>query len=486
MTKSIVDSMAEDNLKHKTKVGIYWTFLNQGATQLMQFVVGIVMARLLSPSDFGITALPAVFMAVANSLIDGGFSAALIRKPEVTQKDLTTSFYYSIIVGVFCYFCMYLSAPFIADFYETPILTPLIRVTCLSFLWGPLMTPQSVILNRKLDFKTQAYISIINKIISGVIGISVAYAGYGIWALVYAGLSASFFSLLQTWLAVKWLPSGKWDKESFKYLWNFGNKMIGTNLIEAIYNNITPIFIGKYYSTVDLGHYNRALGYAQLPSGQISSVVQKVTFPSLSKLQDDNDKLSSAYRRLLRSISFVVFPIMFMLGALAEPFVVGLITDKWLPCVPYLRLMCIWWCWVPIHQINVNLLMVKGKSDLVFRLTLVKRAIALTIMCITLPMGILPFLIGSIFNSLLVLVINTYYTGKLINVGFFVQMKDLTPILILSTLIAVGVYFVSLYFNNVALQIIISGSLGLILYILIAMVLKFPELEDVKYMISKK
>lgn len=465
---------------------MYWTFLNQGATQLMQFVVGIVMARLLSPEDFGITALPAVFMAIAASMMDCGFTAALIRKPEVTQKDLSTSFYYSILMGLFCYGLMYVASPFIADFYNTPILTPLIRVTSLTFLWGPLTTPQKVILNRRLDFKTQTRISIINKIISAIVGIAVAYAGYGIWALVASGICASLMELIQTVWVVKWMPTEKWDKESFKYLWNFGNKMLGANLIDIIYNNITPVFIGKYYSPRDLGDYNRALGFAKLPSEQISNVIQRVTFPTLSKIQDNDIKLGTAYRRIIRLTSFIVFPAMLLLGTLAKPIVLVLLTEKWEASIPYLQLMCVWWCWVPIHQINANLLLVKGKTDLTLRLTIIKRSIALCIMFFTLPMGIIPFLIGSIVNCMLVLIINTYYTGKLLNVGFIIQMKDIFPTILLSIGIALFVHCMTLIISNMLLQIFLGGGLGVVFYYGVAKVLNFKELDDVRYMLTNK
>jgi len=475
----------KEDLKHKTKVGLYWTFLNQGAIKVLTFIVGIIMARILSPEDYGIAALPAVFFAIAGIFVNSGFSQALVRKPEVSDKDLSTAFYYSIAMGVFIYAILFFMAPFIAAFFNTPILTSLVRVSALTFLWGPIITPQSVILQRKLDFKTPARISVVTQIIGAIVGVIAAYNGFGLWALIIMTIVSSLLNLIQTWWVVKWVPTERWDKESFKYLWGFGNKMLGVGLIEAVYNNITPIFIGKFYSTKDLGYYNRALGYAQLPSSYISNMVQSVTFPTLSKVQEDNEKLGQSYRKLLRSLSFIVFPLMFLLGALAEPLIVTLLTDKWLKSVLYLRLMCVWWCWVPIHQINGNLLLVKGKSDVVFKLTLFKRAIALTIMFFSLPLGIVPFLIGSIINSLLVLAINTYYTGKFIHVGFIRQMTDVFPILLLAFVSASMAYFVSLLFTNMILQIIIAGSCGLAVYAGVAMALKFPELQEVKYMLKR-
>lgn len=320
--------MEQENLKHKTKVGLYWSFFNQFANNGLQFVVGIVMARLLSPEDYGITALPAVFMAVAGTLIDAGFSSALVRKPELTEKDLSTSFYYSILVGITCYLTIFIAAPWIAEFYNIPVLEPLIRVTALTFLWGPLSTPQSVILQRRLDFKTPARISVITKIVGSIVGITFAYLGYGLWALVVMGVVSSLLGLIQTWLAVRWLPKEGWSKDSFKYLWNFGNKIIGTYILDQVYENITPIVIGKYYSPAQLGQYNRAQGYADLPSKQVTGMIQGVTFPVLSKLQGDKEKLAEKYRTMIKTLSFVVMPIMLGLSALAYPVVVVLVGEN--------------------------------------------------------------------------------------------------------------------------------------------------------------
>ena len=477
--------MAED-LKHKTKVGMYWTFLNQGATQLMQFVVGIVMARLLSPEDFGITALPAVFMAIAASLMDCGFTTALIRKPEVTSKDLSTSFYYSILMGLFCYGLMYVASPFIADFYNTPILTPLIRVTSLTFLWGPLTTPQKVILNRRLDFKTQTRISIINKIISAIVGIAVAYAGYGIWALVASGICASLMELIQTVWVVKWMPTEKWDKKSFKYLWNFGNKMLGANLIDIIYNNITPIFVGKFYSPRDLGVYNRALGYCKLPATQITNILSQVTLPVLSKMQDNDEFLIKQFRRMFRVASFISFPVLMMLCALAKPLVLVLITDKWVDCIILLQIMCFAKMWWPIQTLNRNLLQVKGRSDLLFKLEAYKKTINFIILCCSLPFGIKWFCMAQILQTMQAFAWNTYYTGKYFNLTTFKQLGDVMPSFVLSIVMLGSIFGVNYFIDSSYLQIIVGALVGILVYVGGAILLKREELNDVLYMIKIK
>lgn len=476
----------EDNLKGKTKKGLYWSFFNQFANYGMQFCVGIVMARLLSPSDYGITALPAVLMCVAGTLQDGGLGVALVRKPNLKEEDLSTTFYYGIFLGIFMYLLLFFIAPYFADFYNTPVLVPLIRVTALGFLWGPLSSVQYIILQRKLDFKTPAKLSVVTKVFSACVGISMALLGYGLWALVVSGLLAGVLNLILIFLIVKWLPKTGWSKESFKYLWGFGNKMMASRLLDTLYTNITPLFIGKYYSPAQLGVYNRAQGYAAMPSQNVTSVISNVTFPVLSKMQDDDEKLAFNYRRMLKVSAFIIFPIMLMLSALARPLVITMITAKWESCIILLQIICFSMMWYPIHAINLNLLQVKGRSDWFLRLEIIKKVLGLCILCITLPMGLVVFCYGNIVSCMIALVINTYYTGKLIKVGYWKQMKDLIPIFFLSILMWLIIHFVNYFVSNMILQIFIGGTLGFLFYVGGAYVLKFSELEDVKYLLNRK
>lgn len=476
----------EDNLKGKTKKGLYWSFFNQFSNYGMNFIVGIVMARLLSPSDFGITALPAVFMAIASTIQDGGLANALIRKKEVTNKDLSTTFYYSICLGVVLYLTLFLSAPLIADFYHTPILVSLIRVTAIGFLYSPLITPQNILLRRRLDFKTLTKISLVTRVFGATVGIVMAYVGYGVWSLVISNLLAGMFTLLIAWLVVRWLPKYGWSKESFKYLWGYGNKIMFSAIIENLYSNIAPVFIGKYYSPAQLGIYNRAQGYASMPSQNITGAINNVSFPVLSKMQDDTEKLAYNYRRMLRLSAFVIFPIMLMLSALARPLVITMITEKWEHSIIFLQIMCFSMMWYPIHAINLNLLMVKGRSDLFFRLEIIKKITGISILLITLPMGLVPFCYGGIFSSMVALIINTYYTGKLIHIGYIKQMKDLLPIFSLSMFVWIVIHISNYFISNYIVQLIVGGSVGLIVYLGFAFLFKFDELNDVKYLLKRK
>lgn len=479
-------SNSKNNLKQQTKKGLYWSFFNQFSNYGMQFCVGIVMARLLSPSDYGITALPGVFLAIAAVFQDSGMAGALIRKPEIEEKDYSTLFLYSIGMGILMYAALFFASPYIASYFETPVLIPLVRVTALTFLWGPITTVQYVILKRKLDFKTPTKISIATKVFSAIVGITMAYMGYGLWALVISGVLSGFLNLILIVWAVRWYPRTGWSNESFKYLWGYGNKMLASSLLETAYSNITPLFVAKYYSPADLGVYNRARNYAIMPSQNVTGVIQNVTFPVLSKMQDDDESLARNYRRMLKTTAFVVFPLMMLLAGLARPLIITMITAKWEACIILLQLLCFSLMWYPIHSINLNLLQVKGRTDLFFRLEVIKKIIGLSILVVTLPLGLVVFCIGGIISSLVCLAVNTYYTGKLINVGYLKQMRDLFPTLLLSLVLFGVILVINQFISNYLLQILVGGTVGSLVYLGGAFLFKFDELNDVKYMLKRK
>lgn len=476
----------DNNLKNKTKKGIYWKSIDLLFNQGMQFLVGIIMARILSPSDYGITALPVIFIAVANVFIDGGFGLALIRKPDLTEKDLATSFYYSIIIGVICYFILYLIAPYIADFYNIPVLKSLVRVTALTFIWSPLNTPQTVLLNRRLDFKVMARISVINKLLSGIFGIVAAYCGYGLWSLVIYSLSSSLMGVLQSWVVVRWIPKERFSRQSFQYLWDFGNKIIGTRLLDSIFSNITPIVIGKFFSPLQLGFYNRALSLAQLPSMQIGGVLQGVTFPILSKIQEDEDTLVRGYRKMIKTTAFVVFPLMFLLSALAKPIIVLLLTEKWSESILLLQILSFYLMWGPVSVMNLNLLQIKGRTDLCLNLQYKKNMIGLCIMLITLPFGLVVFCIGQFVNQMFTIFLNMSAVGKTVHMGYLKQMKDLIPIWLLGFSMFILVSIFVCISKNIWIQLLAGASIGILYYVIVSMLFKFEEWNDIRYMLNRQ
>ncbi len=475
--------MSSDNLKSKTKKGLVWSSVERFATQGVQFIFGIILARLLSPDDYGIIAMPLVFLMVAQCFIDSGFSNALIRKPDLTDDDLSTAFYFNIGVGVICYLALFFTSPLIADFYHTPILADLLKVTALATLFNPLCAVQQALLTRRIDFKTQAVVSLSGALVSGIAGLAMAYNGFGVWSLVCQQVGGYLIRTILLWTLSGWKPRRRWSWESFRYLWGFGSKLLGSGLLDTLYNNIYPIVIGKYFSANDLGNYTRAHQFAALPSSNVTGVLQRVTFPVLSSIQNEDDRLERNYRKILKLSAFLIFPLMLLLSAVADPLIRVFLTDKWEGCIILLQIICFSMMWYPIHAINLSLLQVKGRSDLFFRLEIVKKAVGVGIMCVTIPHGVIWMVSGGIVASMISLIINTYYTGKLIRVGYLKQMGDLLPIFGVSLAMWLLVHGSMLAMSNIYARLVIGIIIGLASYLLGARFLLKNEWDEALDMI---
>ena len=477
--------MPDEDLKSKTKRGLYWKAFDTYASFAMQFIVGIVMARLLTPEDYGITALPAVFMAIASTLVEGRFALALIRKPEVSQQDLATAFIYSILMGLFMYGSLYFCAPLIADFYNTPILTPLVRVTALTFIWGPLATPQIIILRRNLDFKIPARISFVKNIVSGGAGIAAAYMGYGIWSLVVASITSSLLDVSLLWIAVKWIPRAAFSRESFKYLWGYGNRLMGVDLLNTIQANIAPVIIGKYFSPTELGLYNKAQSFSILPITQLNTTVSSVTFPVLSRINNDREKQTVYYRKMIRTACFISFPIMMLLSGLAKPIVILLLTEKWADCILLLQILCFATMWGPMSSLNLNILQVSGRTDLYFNLEIKKKLISLFLMLISLPFGLVCFCLSLVVNQVVCIYINTQSANKVLPLSLREQLKDVLPSFVLSLLTFAISLSATFLFNSSWAQLTIGGIVGITVYLGFSFALRLDELTNVIYLLKR-
>lgn len=475
-----------ESLKKKTVKGVAWTSLNQVVSLGFGFVISVILARLLSPSDYGLLAMIGVFNAIAFAFMDSGFGNALIRKPDLTEDDNTTAFTFNIVVAVVMVGIIWLIAPWVAKFYDKPILTSLLRVEGFLLIVSSFKIVQNTQLSRALNFKATMIVNVTSQVIAGVVAILAAYRGFGVWSLVIQHFVSSITGLVLLWIISPWRPHGKWNNNSFGYLWGYGSKLLASGLLNTVYRNIYPIVIGKFYSAADLGQYTRASGYAAIPSQGLTSVLQQVTFPVLSQIQDDTERLASSYRRMLRFTVFLVFPIMIGMAALAYPLVVSLVTDKWAQCVPYLQVICFASMWYPVHAINLNLLQVKGRSDLFLRLEIIKKAIATVAIFISVPFGVMGICIGAVCTSIICLAINTYYTGKLIHVGFIRQMMDMTPTLLASLAMGAIVYFVVIPFDNNIVKVMIGIPLGMIIYLSIARVFRMPELQEALDIIHRR
>lgn len=478
--------MSDESLKNKTKKGLFWSALERFGTQSVSAIFAIFLARLLSPEDYGMVAMPMVFLVLAQCFVDCGFGSALVRKKDLKEEDIVTAFYFNIAVGFICYLILFSISPLVADFYNTPKLADLLKVSAIGVFISSFGSVQQALLTKEIDFKRQARISLCASFLSGIVGVTLALTGFGVWALVFQALCNQTVRATLLWVTSKWRPQGKWSHSSFSYLWNFGSKMLASGILDTIYNNIYPIIIGKFFSKSDLGNYTTANQFASLPSSNLTGVLQRVTFPVLSTIQDDDERLARNYRKILRLSAFIVFPLMMGLSSAANPFVRVILGDKWEGCIILLQLACFYMMFYPIHAINLDLLQVKGRSDLFLKLEIIKKVMGVAIMAIAIPYGIVCMVGSGILTSILALVINTYYTGILINVGFIRQMKDIFPIFIVGMIM----WTINIVFNhfvpNVYIQLPVNLILGVIVYLTLAKKFLKNDLRDAASMLPGK
>ena len=474
-----------ESLKNKTVKGVIWSSVERFSVQGVQFLVMLVIARILSPKDFGLVGMLAIFLAVAQSLIDSGFSQALIRKQDRTETDNSTVFYFNIVVSTLLYAILYAIAPWVADFYEEPQLRQLMRVLCLVVIINSLAVVQRAIYTAAIDFKTQAKASFIAALLSGGVGIYLAMSGYGVWTLVWQQLLNAGINTLLLWVWANWHPRLQYSWQSFRELFAFGSKLLASGLLDTIYNNMYMLVIGKVFSAVSLGHYAQADRFTKLPSSNITGILQRVTYPVLCTIQNDDERLRKDYRQLLRLSAFIVFPLMCILAGVANPLVTLLLGEKWRFAATLIIPLCFSMMWYPIHAINLNLLQVKGRSDLFLRLEIIKKVIGVIVLAISIPFGLLFMCYSGIATSIIALIINTYYTGRLIDVGFLMQMKDLSGTLILSLLTFALLYGVTFVFDSTSLQLLVDVLWGVLFFIGTSYLLRFKELSYLKSVIKK-
>lgn len=478
------------SLRKQAISGLVWTFGMQFGNQLIGFIVSMILARILLPAEFGLIGMIAIFIAVGKSLMDAGLSQSLIRSQNSDQEDLSTVFFFNLAASFLIYILIYFSAPLIANFYNQPILINIIRIFCITFIISAFSSVQMARLTKRMDFKTQTLIGLPSTIVGGIVGIIMAYMGYGVWSLVWSSLISAFLGSLQLWIYSKWTPSFVFNIEKFKDHFNYGYKLTLSGLLDTIFNNIYLIIIGKFFSPAQVGFYTRAETMKQLPVTNISTALNKVTFPLFASIQDDDVRLKRVYKQLMQMVVFVIAPVLIFLGVLAEPTFRFLFTEKWLPAVPYFQILCVTGILYPIHAYNLNILKVKGRSDLFLRLEVIKKIIVVVTISFTIKFGIIALLYGQIFTSLVAFFINTHYTGKFINYKTLQQAKDIIPIIILSAFSGGAVFLLDQYLkvnDQIDIIRILGGSLiGLLVYLLLAQIFSFNSLNDLKKLLIKK
>ncbi|HWW39191.1 lipopolysaccharide biosynthesis protein [Pedobacter sp.] len=477
------------SLKQKTLSGLIWTFIQQFSVQLISFCITIILARILLPKEFGLLAMLSVFVAVGNSLLEGGLTSSLIRSSGLSQEDYSTVFFFNLGGSVVIYLLVFMMAPYISAFYHQDILTLILRVYALDFILNAFFGVQNARLTKEMNFKIQMVIQIPSVFIGGLLGVGLALNGFGVWSLVWMNLLQSFISTLLHWMYSGWLPSPVFSKRCFKQHFHFGYKMTLTGLLDILYRNIYVLIIGRYFSITQLGFYSRADSVSQLPVSNISAVINKVTYPMFATIVNDDLQLKRVYKKLMQQVLFWNAPVLIFLAVVAEPLFRLLLTSKWLPAVPYFQILCMAGVIYPLHAYNLNILKVKGRSDLILKLEMIKKVLCVVGIFSVVSFGIYGLLYFQLGFNFLGYYINSIYSSKLINYPVREQISDIFPILVISFLSGIFCYaldhFYLQYLLADTLRIVIDGLCFSLIYLGSSSLSKLSAIHDFKQLILK-
>lgn len=472
--------MAEESLKNKTIKGASWSFIDSIAGQGITFLVGLVLARLLTPEEYGLIGIITIFIAVFNSIVDSGFSNALIRKNNAKDIDYNTVFISNLVVSVVLFGILFLCAPFISRFFNQPQLIPLLRVMGSIVIINAFAIIQRTIFVKNVDFKIQTKVSLISSITSGVVGIGMAVSGLGVWSLVGQQISRQFLNSAFLWIYSNWYPKFQFSFQSFKELFSFGWKLLVSGLIDTVWREIYQVIIGKCYAPAALGQYTRAQQFASICSSNLTTVVQRVSFPILSSVQDDKERLKNGYKRIIKVTMLLTFTLMLGLAAVAKPMILALIGEQWLPCVPFLQIICLQMMLYPLHSLNLNMLQVQGRSDLFLRLEIIKKIIAVGPLLLGIFVNIYWMLGGSVVTGFIAYYLNAYYSGPFLCYSIKEQIKDILPSFGVAVAMAVPVFIMSFIFMNPFILLPLQIVVGAIITIGICEATKLSEYIEIK------
>lgn len=456
--------MSDINVKKETVKSVKWQAIGSYSNTVVSFILGIILARLLLPSDYGTLSMIAIFFTIAGLIQDSGFGTALVQKKDASSTDFSTVFYFNVAVSLICYTLLFLFSPTIADFFDLPILKDLVRVSGLSLVIGSLGSIQGTILYKNLNFKTPAILGITSNIISGIVGVSMAYLGYGVWALVGQSLSSISIRTLGLWIQSNWKPLPVFSKKSFKELFAFGGNVLMGRILNRVINDATPLLIGKFYHPTSLGFYNKGKSIANMPYNLVYGVVASVTFPILSKIQDDKERLVHVYEKYIKVFSLAIFFIMMMVAALAHPLILFLYSSKWESSVIFLQIFSFSTMFTHIHSINCNLILAAGRAELNLKTEVIKKTIWIIALCCSLPFGVIAICIVSVITSQLSLIVNTYYTGKLFGLGYYRQWKIFLPYFLFAFVCCLPAFLLTYTNLPNLICLILGGIISSLLY----------------------
>lgn len=472
-------------LKQQTFKGTLWSAVERFGVQGVTFIVMIVMARMLTPDDYGLVGMLTIFIVVAQSLIDAGFSQGLIRKRDVSPEDTSTVFYFNIVASAVLYLVLWLCAPLIADFYDLPQLKELTRVLSLGIVINSFGMVQRALFTIRLDFKTQAKASFTGAIIAGGFGIWMSVAGWGVWALVWYQLINYFLVTAFFWAVSRWRPKAIFSMRSFRELFSYGINIAVSMVIDNIYRNIYLLVIGKWFKADTLGYYTRAQQFGEMPMN-INGIIQRVSFPVLCGFKEDDGRLVTMCLKFVRLSAFLTFPLMLGMAAVAEPMIVAILGEKWKFSALLLQIVCLGLMWYPLAGINQNMMQVKGKSGKFLQMEIVKKIVGVIIICITLPMGLIPLCLGQMVNGFLMLVVGCIYTRSEIPLGFLDQMRGILPTFLCSLVMGGAVWGVTMLLPGVWWQLAVGVVTGLLIYFLLSRLFLREEFGEVVALLRRK
>lgn len=466
--------MAEGGLKNKTIKGVAWSAIDNLAGYAVTFVVGVILARLLSPEDYGLIGLVGIFTSISQSFINGGLGNALLRKKNTTDRDYNTVFLVNLGMSLIIYCLLFFAAPYIAVFFHHEQLSIIIRISSLTLIISSIAIVQRIQITKKIDFKSQAIISVLTASIGGIVGICLAFMNYGVWALVIQGLVSTTLMTFLMCFHNRWIPRFYFSMNSFKELFGYGSKILASSLIDAIWGQLTQVVVGKYYKAASLGQYTRALGYCNLFSSNMTNVIQRVTFPVLSEMQDDKTRMKDGYRRIIKISMLISFTCLLMLGAVSKSLIIVMIGEKWIQAANFMQMLCLTSMLYPLHALNLNMLQVMGRSDLFLVLEVIKKIIAVVPLLIGIFVDIYWMLVCGLVTSIMSYFLNSYYSGSLLQYNTLQQIKDIFPSLKITLLAAIIAFLPSLIYDlfvvtpqwNVAAFIILPIQLSIGLFIL--------------------
>jgi teichuronic acid exporter len=467
--------------------GMTWTYFQQFGSQLISFGVSIVLARLIMPEEFGLIGMIAIFMGLGSALFQGGLTSSLIRTKELNEDDYSTVFFFNLAGSIVIYGVLFIAAPYISEFYKQPSLVNITRVYGLTYILSAFGSVQNTILTKELKFKKQAIISLPALIISSSIGLTLAYCNYGVWSLVVSALVNTLVISCLLWISSDWYPKRIFSVEKFQQHFHYGYKLTLSAILDIIFTNIYQIIIGRFYSPALVGYYTRANSLMMLPVANVSGALNRVIFPLFSKVQDDIPRFRNAYKQIMQMVLFIITPIIILVALLAKPLIVVLFTDKWIAVVPIFQIICFTGVLYPIHKYNLLVLQVKGRSDLFLKLEIVKKVALSVILIISFFYGFYALLWGQLLFSIVALLINTHYAGRMLDYTVIQQLKDIAPVFAFAIVMGAVTYFVSNVlrdFNNIT-QLLVAGLSGGLTYLVVAYAFNFESIKDIKNLILK-